>query len=192
MNIPTDDGWNHPEANDEGFVTFGKIRSDAQAMDLASFLEAYPRPALRAVEKNRGSSGIRRLLEPVDRGVQLLTERIEGVEILRYLGKVAFLAKRPGNPYQHLISIGRSHTNDITVSVESVSKVHGYFVRDGESWLFTDHGSTNGSRVGRRKLKKGEKQPLDDTVSVHLGFDVCFEYLLPVSLYRAARDPAAG
>ena len=189
MNFSNDDSWNHPEANEEGFVTFGKIREDARSMDLASFLQAYPRPALRAVEKQQGGSGIRRLLEPVDRGVQLLTERIEGVAILRYLGKVAFLAKRPGNPYQHLISIGRSHTNDITVAVESVSKVHGYFVRDGDRWLFTDHGSTNGSRVGRRKLKKGDKEPLEDHNSVQLGFDVHFEYLAPISLYQAARAP---
>lgn len=180
--------WTHPHANEDGFTSYSKVKADARDMDMSRFLEAYPRPALLAVDKSESNSGLRRMLEPVDRGVQLLTERIEGVAILRYLGKIAFLAKRPGNPYQHLISIGRSHTNDITVAVESVSKVHGYFVLDDETWRFTDHGSTNGSRVGRKVLKKSEKEALSDGVNVQLGLDVCLRYLLPVSLYREARS----
>ncbi|MEO1367599.1 MAG: FHA domain-containing protein, partial [Acidobacteriota bacterium] len=180
------DTWIHPHANEDGFTPFEKVKADARAMDLAQFMEAYPRPALRAVDDDAPSSGLRRMLEPVDRGVQLLTERIEGVAILRYLGKVAFLAKRPGNPYQHLISIGRSQTNDITVAVESVSKVHGYFVLDDDTWRFNDHGSTNGSRIGRRALAKNEKSLLSDGDTLKLGLDVCFRFLAPHSLYREA------
>ncbi|MEM1181781.1 MAG: FHA domain-containing protein [Acidobacteriota bacterium] len=179
--------WTHPHANDEGFTPFSAVKTDAKAMDLGQFIAAYPRPALLAVDRERSNSGLRRMLEPVDRGVQLLTERIEGVAILRYLGKVAFLAKRPGNPYQHLISIGRSHTNDITVAVESVSKVHGYFVLDGDTWRFNDHGSTNGSRIGRKVLNKNEKALLTDGETIKLGLDVSFRFLAPHSLYREAR-----
>ena len=182
--------WNHPDAGDDGFVAFAKIESAARELDLGAFMAAHPRSALRCVDRAQLGSSIRRLLAPVDRGVQLLTERIEGAEILRYLGKVAFITKRPGNPFPHLISIGRSRANDVTVAVESVSKVHGYFVAQDGGWCFTDHGSTNGSRVGKKKLSQGEEQVLEDGVVLQLGPDVCLLYLTPIGLYRAARAPS--
>ncbi|MEM6793504.1 MAG: FHA domain-containing protein [Acidobacteriota bacterium] len=109
------------------------------------------------------------------------------MHLLRYLAKAAFVTKRPGNPFPHLISIGRSKACDITVSVESISKVHGYFVTDGEGWSFTDHGSTNGSKVGPHVLGKGEKRPLEEGVTLKLGLDFSLRFHTPRGLFFAAR-----
>ena len=183
-------GWAFPEANQDGFVAVTRMRKQVATLSADDFAAAFPMPALRSVDPADSSTGIRRLLPVPDQGVQLLTQMVDGVEGLRYLGKLAFVTKRPGNPYPHLISIGRSKTNDITVGVSSVSKVHGYFVHDEDGWKFTDHGSTNGSRLNRRKLDAKEKVLLEDGAVLQLGSDTAFQFHLPSSLYqRLQREP---
>ncbi len=118
----------------------------------------------------------------------LLTLTVESAAIFRYLNRVSFLDKRPGNPYPHLISIGRSTKNDLVVAVETVSKVHGYFVRDEASWSFTDHSSTNGSRLNDRALHAGKKYLLRDHDVLRLGLQVCLEFLSPASLWDKLRQ----
>ena len=179
----TDTSWAYPDANQDGFVAVTRLQKQATLMSVEAFVEAFPPPALRSVDPSDSSTGIRKLLPAKDEGVQLLTQMVDGVEGLRYLGKVAFVTKKPGNPYPHLISIGRSKTNDITVAVNSVSKVHGYFVKDEEGWKFTDHGSTNGSRLNKVKLSANEKMPLEDGAVLQLGADTAFQFHLPESLH---------
>lgn len=180
--------WTCPDADDDGFVFFEILRDQAATLDHEEFLLRYPRPGLLVVYREPDSDG--EVLDPTSSGVQLLTVSIKGTTILRYLGKVAFITKRPGNPFAHLISVGRSAKNDITVAVDSVSKVHGYFVLDGNRWCFTDHGSTNGSVIGNVELTSGRKYPLEAGDILRLGLEVHFEYLTPESLYRKARGSA--
>lgn len=183
-------GWAYPEVNKDGFVAVTRMRKQAAGLSAADFVSSFPMPALRSLDPADSSTGIRRLLPVPDQGVQLLTQMVDGVEGLRYLGKLAFVTKRPGNPYPHLISIGRSKTNDITVGVSSVSKVHGYFVHDVDGWKFTDHGSTNGSRLNRRKLDPKEKVLLEDGAVLQLGSDTAFQFHLPGSLHgRLLKEP---
>lgn len=177
--------WAYADANPDGFVTASRLRKQAASLSVDKFAEAFPLPALRCIDPTDSSTGVRKLLPEPDKGVQLLTQMVDGVEGLRYLGKVAFVTKRPGNPYPHLISIGRSKTNDITVGVSSVSKVHGYFVRDDEGWKFTDHSSTNGSRLNRDKLSAGQKVSLQDGAVLQLGSDTAFQFHLPQSLHSS-------
>ncbi len=121
--------------------------------------------------------------------MQLLTVSIKSAAVLRYLNRIAFLCKRPGNPYAHLVSIGRSASNDIAIAVDSVSKVHGYFALDGDSWSFTDHSSTNGSLLNDEPLQAGEKYPLADGDFLQLGLEVTLEYFTPGRLYdRLTRE----
>lgn len=182
------EGWIADGANEKGFVAYRHLQRQAESLDLDGFLAVYPAPALKVIDEDAGGSGVRNLLPKIDRGIQLLTERIEGVAVLAYLGKVAFVAKRPGNPFPHLVSIGRSKTNDISVAVDSVSKVHGYFApNDRGGWSFADHGSTNGSRVGRQRVASGKKAVLDDGCTLKLGLEVQFRYLEPETLYRELR-----
>ncbi|MEM1201764.1 MAG: FHA domain-containing protein [Acidobacteriota bacterium] len=133
------------------------------------------------------TTGIRELLAPLDRGFQLLTEKIEGQAFLRYLNKVAFVSKRPGNPYPHLVSVGRSPSNDVTLAVPTVSKVHGYFAFEGDGWGFTDHGSSNGSCLNRRRLKARETYTLGSGDVLRLGPEVNLRFMTPEALYRRAR-----
>ncbi len=179
--------WSCPDADDHGFVPFDVLKARAAEATREQFLEAYPLPALLAVYRGTDPEGGSEYIDPTDRGVQLLTVAIKSTVILRYLGKVAFVAKRPGNPFAHLISLGRSVNNDITIAVDSVSKVHGYIVPEDGSWSFTDHGSTNGSLLDDEELETGHKYPLQDGKVLQLGLEVFLEFLSPESLYQRVR-----
>ncbi len=176
--------WTCPGADEGGFITFEELKERTSHYSLQEFSRLFPLPGLLVVYQEEPGQEV---LDPTDRGVQLLTVSIRSRAILRYLSKVAFLSKRPGNPFGHLISIGRSKNNDITIGVDSVSKVHGYFVADGDDWFFTDHGSTNGSRINDRVLERGDKYPLRDGDLLHLGLEVAFDFLGPRSLYMKTR-----
>lgn len=59
------------------------------------------------------------------------------------------------------ISIGRGTNADIMIDDPQVSRIHAYIIRDGESYIFVDADSTNGSfingvRVSRRLLSPGD------------------------------------
>ena len=110
----TQAAWAYSEVNKDGFVAMTRLRKKASALSVGEFADSFPLPALRSIDPADSSTGIRKLLPVQDQGVQLLTQMVDGVEGLRYLGKLAFVAKRPGNPYPHLISIGRSKTNAST------------------------------------------------------------------------------
>ncbi len=182
--------WNCPDADDHGFVSFDLIKTQAAAKTREHFVESFPVPALLAIYGGADPSTGSDTFDPNDSGVQLLTVSVKSTAILRYLGRVAFVAKRPGNPFAHLISVGRSAKNDITIAVDSVSKVHGYFVRDGDGdgdgWSFTDHGSTNGSTLAGKELASGGKYPLRDGAVLQLGLETLLQYLSPESLYEKA------
>lgn len=185
----TEAGWYYQGADDDGFAAFEDIRRRALKTPRDAFLRQFPVPALLVVYREQGPAAAQPDPETSD-GVQLLTISVKSAAILRYLNRVAFLCKRPGNPFAHLISIGRSASNDISVTVDSVSKVHGYFARDGESWGFTDHASTNGSLLNDRPLKAGEGAVLSDGDLLQLGLEVTLEYLSPGSLYARATGAA--
>ncbi|MEM7354072.1 MAG: FHA domain-containing protein [Acidobacteriota bacterium] len=180
--------WTCPGADEHGFVTFPYLKQQAADSSEEAFLDRFPRPALQVVD-DVPSIGSEASVQ-ADSGVQLLTESIQGAAILRYLTRVTFIAKRPGNPFAHLISVGRSPKNDITIAVNSVSKVHGYFVPDGDRWSFTDHGSSNGSTLNGEVLASGQHYPLKDGDRLTLGLEVTLELLSPESLYRRVREAA--
>lgn len=178
------DTWSCSDVDEHGFILFEAIKEQAAGLTREQFLAAFPRPALMTVFGGDTESGER--LDPTSSGVQLLTVSIKSTAILRYLGKLAFVAKRPGNPFAHLISVGRSASNDITLAVDSVSKVHGYFVQEGPRWFFTDHDSTNGTMLNGAEITAGEKYPLFDTSLLQLGVEAMVEFVTPESLYQKA------
>ena len=182
------DTWHHPNADSGGFVAFEDLQARARELNREEFVQELPVPALlviyREVDGSKNGS-----LEPSSQGVQLLTVSIKSASILRYLNRVSFVCKRPGNPFAHLISIGRSASNDIAIAVDSVSKVHGYFARENDDWCFTDHSSTNGSLLNDQPVESGEKQVLGDGDFLQLGLEVTLEYFSPERLYDRARKP---
>lgn len=184
-----DNAWRAPDTDQQGFVNLTKLASQAANLRLDQFVLAYPVPGLLVVQRE-GDLGEREdgLGDQEDSGVQLLTVSIKSAAILRYLNKVGFVCKRPGNPFAHLISIGRSVSNDLVVGIETVSKVHGYFVRDNDDWFFNDRSSTNGSKINDLAIEPGVRTPLHDGDYLQLGLEVSFQFLLPPSLYHQARQ----
>lgn len=176
----SEDAWHTPGANGDGFVDVAVLRERARN-GLETFVREFPAPGLSVVARATSQDGGP---VPEKSGVQLLTVSIGSAGILKYLGRVAFVAKRPGNAYAHLVSVGRSERNDVTIGVDSVSKVHGYFVRDGDGWAFNDHGSTNGSFLDGERLEPGEKTSLYSGCTLRLGLEVTVEYRESEDLWR--------
>ena len=180
------DSWHYPGADSGGFVAFEELQERARGLSQEDFVQEFRVPALVVVYREPDAEG--GTLDPSSQGVQLLTVSIKSASILRYLNRAAFICKRPGNPFAHLISVGRSASNDIAIGVDSVSKVHGYFARDDEagSWSFTDHSSTNGSLINDKPLESGQKHQLQDGDFIQLGLEVTLEYYSPKRLYERA------
>jgi pSer/pThr/pTyr-binding forkhead associated (FHA) protein len=51
-------------------------------------------------------------------------------------------------------------------------------------WRFTDHGSTNGSKLNGKKLEANQKYTLEDGDVLQLGLEVMLEFLGPEALYN--------
>ena len=183
----SDTQWYCPDADENGLVTMAVLKRRAAAMNRDEFVAAYPVPGLLFTYREEEASGSDPFQEPEDSRVQLLTLTIESAAILRYLNRLMFLSKKPGNPYPHIISVGRSPKNDLSIGVETVSKVHGYFAREEAGWCFTDHSSTNGSQLNGQVLKSGHKYSLRDQDVLKLGLQVMLEYLPPAALYDHLR-----
>lgn len=180
---PEAPGWYCADADEHGFVSYEYLQRRIVTTGKEQFLRDFPIPALHVVY--RGSAPSQDVFDPNQSGVQLLTVAVKSAGVLRYLGRVAFICKKPGNPFAHLVSIGRSASNDVTIAVESVSKVHGYLVREEDGlWRFTDHGSTNGSKINGQKLEPNQKYSLEDGDVLQLGLEVMLEFLGPEALYN--------
>lgn len=179
------DSWHHPNADSGGFVALEDVQARARVLAEEDFIQEIPVPALVVVYRESDADG--GPVDPSSQGVQLLTVSLKSASILRYLNRVAFICKRPGNPFAHLISVGRSASNDIAIGVDSVSKVHGYFAVEGDSWSFTDHSSTNGSLLNDQPLESGQKHELSDGDFLQLGLEVTLEYYSPKRLYQRAK-----
>lgn len=188
--------WHYEKADSRGFVAVTELRRPARRMSRAQFVREFPVPALLVVDRPEESAehetpgppdvGLPEP-SPADQGAQLLTTAFAGFAILRYLNRVAFVCKRPGNPFTHLVSIGRSAKNDIAVGVDSVSKVHGYFSASGKELYFTDHSSKNGSFLNDRPVEPGRKNLLHDGDLLRIGVEVTFEYMSPGGLFDRLR-----
>ncbi|MCP4659954.1 MAG: FHA domain-containing protein [bacterium] len=183
----TNESWHCPGADADGFVSLEFLEDRASQLIRDQFLEEFPVPALLVVLPEADQLRVRPDLDSSDDAVQLLTVSVRSSMTLRYLNRVAFICKRPGNRFAHLVSVGRSRSNDISIAVDSISKVHGYFAHDGEEWAFTDHSSTNGSQLNNQALPAGERAPLNDGDFLRLGLEVTLQYLNPERMYDRAR-----
>src|SRR3954463_917959 len=68
--------------------------------------------------------------------------------VVRTTGTVRTL--RPGGPYQ----VGRDPAADIQVDDARVSWRHGVLRTDENGWIFEDQGSTNGTFVNSRRIRR--------------------------------------
>jgi hypothetical protein len=85
--------------------------------------------------------------------------------------------KRPGNPYDDTIMLGRATTNDVVLPYTDLSKLHAYVTRAADgSWLLADAGSTNGTWIGDEQLAANTPAPLGERSALVLG-ENAFEFL---------------
>ncbi|MEM9292025.1 MAG: FHA domain-containing protein [Acidobacteriota bacterium] len=178
-----------PGINDEGFLPLPELRRQARVLGRDRFLVTYAAPALHVTDVGAedprllGASGV--LEDPGDETApQLLTITDRGLKVLRYVDRVAFLVKRPGNPFPQFVSLGRSVTNDVVISIDSISKLHGYFMHGDGGWGYTDHGSTNGSFYNDERLASSQRMPLRSGDELRFGPGITVEFLLPEKLWE--------
>lgn len=176
-----------PGADAHGFVDGLALRKTAHGMSEQTFASSYPTAALEAeiVLPQLGDSADGQ----GSLGPQLLTVSDRSLEGLRYHGCVAFLTKRPGNPFPLLISIGRSVSNDLVVAIDSISKMHGYFTRTGEDWWYADRSSTNGSLLNGERLEPESKHSLSAGDSLQLGPNAIFRFETTAGMFRRLCAP---
>jgi hypothetical protein len=167
-----------------GFPRVGDLKFETGKLSASDFAQAYPRPALHLVLKTRGRGGERSDKSTKERSFERTAEiPQEGTPSERYNDRIAFLTKREGNPFPHMISVGRALNNDLVIVLSTISKLHGYFLAEGDSWSFIDHRSRNGTRVNDEAVAPGERRPLTDGDRIKIGLELQAVFLTPASLH---------
>lgn len=184
-----------PELDGDGFMWLEDLAAKARALASSSFARVYSVPALvvsfdsipdpsaptPSAPTNAGEmDGLERSFKrTVDtRGSDARQAR------LRYGAKVAFLTKRPNNPFPWMVSIGRALNCDIALNLTSVSKIHGIFQQEPDgAWSYGDQQSSNGSFVNDQRLAPNARRVLPDGTTLRLGPDIAFEFFSPGALH---------
>jgi hypothetical protein len=97
---------------------------------------------------------------------------------------VVFLEKSGRNPFESMITIGRTPNNDHCIPLPSISKVHAYFSKTPSGdWRITDQKSTNGTSVDGRRLEAGGSASVVDGTRIDFGPDARSKFFTPLGLY---------
>ncbi len=168
----------------EGYPRVSDLKVRTVKLSASEFARAYPRPALHLVIKARSRGGARTDKSTKERSFERTAEiPPEGSHTDRYNDRIAFLDKREGNPFPHMISVGRALNNDLVIVLSTISKLHGYFLAERDSWSFIDHRSRNGTRINDEALPPSERRPVADGDRIRLGLELQAVFLLPPSLH---------
>lgn len=130
-----------------GFLPLAECKRTALRCTEPDFAQLFPAPGLLVTSDGPGAAG-QESPDDRERSFKRTVQDEGGAGMARYRGKIGFVAKRPGNPFPTMISIGRALNSDVVLALDSVSKIHGYFSpgEPGEWWL-TDLRSTNGITI---------------------------------------------
>ncbi|MEZ0227307.1 MAG: FHA domain-containing protein [Planctomycetota bacterium] len=171
------------------------LRTNTSRLSVGEFVKAHPRPALHlALQVNTSGKSA-----PAD-GKTTQEKSYERTAVIpagstsvqRYNDRIAFLGKRAGNPFPNMISVGRALNNDLVVVLSTVSKLHGYFLCEGPTWTFIDHGSKNGTKINDAALAKNERKALAPGDRIQLGLELSAIFLTPEKLYDFLRRSSSG
>lgn len=173
------------------------LRASTEKLSATEFARAYTRPALHlALAVNTTARG-----GAQDTGKTTKEKSYERTAVIppsgataanRYHDRIAFLGKREGNPFPNMISVGRALNNDLVVVLSTVSKLHGYFLCEGTSWTFIDHGSKNGTRINGEALKRNERRRLASGDRLQLGLELQAVFLAADKVYDFLRRSSSS
>jgi hypothetical protein len=174
------------------------LRARLSKVSLDEFCKAHARPALHLALQVKPSGKTARIVGPDGKSTEERSyERTavippNAVSVQRYNDRIAFLSKRAGNPFPHMISVGRALNNDLVVVLSTVSKLHGYFLCEGTTWTYIDHGSRNGTRINDTPLAKNERKTLAAGDRIQLGLELQAVFLTPEKLYDFLRRSSSS
>ncbi len=177
-----------PGSTKEGLLSSSRLAEQARAQTVDTFTKVYAFPALFVVDVTVGSPDA----EPAAQaGNQLMTMLRSDATALRYLHQVAFLVKRPGNRFPQFVSVGRAANNDIVFALDSVSKFHAYFTRQGTGWAITDYRSTYGTHLNGGRIEANQPTPVKDGDLLSLGGHIGVVFLEAASLYAKLKSESS-
>ncbi len=92
----------------------------------------------------------------------LLDEPEEAAERTAGVSVLVFPIRAAESSHTHLITVGRTSNNDVTIPDISISRFHAYFKRGENGYQVLDAGSTNGTTVnGTSVPTQGAGSPID-------------------------------
>jgi hypothetical protein len=166
-------------ADTAGLMDWQLLRAEAKRGSAELFAEAYPFPALLLLAPE---TELREVKDDTNLfQIRTIAGRSGGAAAFHQ--RVAFLAKRPGNPFLQMITIGRASNNDVVIELPTISKFHAYIESTGGAWRLSPQRSVNGTRVNGVPIDADAKKPLADLDLIHLGQDLEAVFLLPKTLH---------
>lgn len=144
------------------------------------------------ISKTHDEDGLPPLEDLLDEG-RTRTSESEPVSARPGAVGVVWVAKREGNPFRHMVTIGRVPNNDIVFAVPTLSKIHAYLRQDGTgAWWIHDQRSTNGTWVDGSRLARDGKALLRDGAWINLGPSLGVKFFLPATLWAFLRGVERG
>lgn len=106
---------------------------------------------------------------------------------------LVWVEKREGNPFRHMVTIGRVPNNDIVFATPTLSKIHAYLrLEPPQGWWIHDQRSTNGTWVDGQRLPRDGRSPLRDGSWINLGPSLGVKFFLPATLWAFLRGRKDG
>jgi hypothetical protein len=157
-------------------VVFDDFSTAHKAWDEASFIGRFPHGFLVLRSIVIGKAGLdfhTAVFDPKMLG-ESMTERIL-IPLLKR-GELLAFAK---------ITVGRTQNNDIVLDAGSISKFHAFFRIERDGYSLIDAGSTNGTIVDGRPLRKLEPKRLEPGAAITFGDSFSAVFHDACSLHRA-------
>jgi hypothetical protein len=177
----------------EGCVDLPALRSLSQRLPQEDFVAEIEAPCLLFfVGPSNGGDGPAAgstIEASIKRTVVAAENEAGNPSTMRYRDKVAVLRKRPGNPFPSMITLGRAMNNDVVLMLDTISKVHGYFMpeKPPSKWKYVDYNSRNGSIIQGKAVVGGTKNEVADGDRLRIGTDLSAFFMSPATLYQRLR-----
>jgi hypothetical protein len=165
----------HPTVHD--------IHTRYGSLDKPAFIKKFANPfiVVEVTEKPGETGGFKTMNENGSgkRPTEPVSKDREG-EMVREMLAVS-LEKSGRNSFHNMITLGRATNNDVVVEHPSVSKFHAYFRVNPHSQTLTiaDAGSSYGTVVDGRQIRKDEPVPLRSGANIRLADSVRATFLTP-------------